>query len=47
MKKQVKEVRTVLMSTHYLYEAETLCDRVGILYKGKLSAEGAIKEIKR
>jgi len=30
--------RTVLITTHYIEEAEALCDRVGILTKGKLVA---------
>jgi len=32
------EGRTVVITTHYIEEAETLCDRVGILSKGKLIA---------
>lgn len=32
------EGRTVIITTHYIEEAETLCDRVGILSKGKLIA---------
>ncbi|MCB9556649.1 MAG: ABC transporter ATP-binding protein [Deltaproteobacteria bacterium] len=31
---------TVLLSTHYLSEAELLCDRVGLLHCGRLLAEG-------
>jgi ABC-2 type transport system ATP-binding protein len=30
--------RTVLMTTHYIEEAEALCDRVGILLRGRLIA---------
>jgi ABC-2 type transport system ATP-binding protein len=30
--------RTVLLTTHYIEEAEALCDRVGILAKGRLIA---------
>jgi len=30
------EGRTVVLTTHYIEEAEALCDRVGILSKGKL-----------
>jgi ABC-2 type transport system ATP-binding protein len=30
--------RTVVLTTHYIEEAETLCDRVGILAKGDLIA---------
>jgi ABC-2 type transport system ATP-binding protein len=33
-----KDRRTVVITTHYIEEAETLCDRVGILSKGRLIA---------
>jgi ABC-2 type transport system ATP-binding protein len=33
--------RTVLLTTHYMEEAERLCDRVAIIDRGKLIAEGA------
>jgi sodium transport system ATP-binding protein len=32
--------KAILLSTHYLDEAESLCDRVGLLHQGKLIAEG-------
>jgi sodium transport system ATP-binding protein len=32
--------KAVLFSTHYLAEAELLCDRVGLLHHGRLLAEG-------
>lgn len=32
--------KAILLSTHYLDEAETLCDRIGLLHQGKLVAEG-------
>ena len=32
------EGRTVVLTTHYIEEAEALCDRVGILSKGRLIA---------
>jgi len=32
--------KAILLSTHYLNEAETLCDRIGLLHQGKLVAEG-------
>jgi ABC-2 type transport system ATP-binding protein len=36
---------TVLLSTHYLEEAEQLCDRVGLLLGGRLRAIGAPREL--
>ncbi|RMF19336.1 MAG: ABC transporter ATP-binding protein, partial [Deltaproteobacteria bacterium] len=36
---------TILLTTHYMDEAERLCDRVGILSGGKLIAEGAPAEL--
>ena len=30
--------KTIILSTHYLDEAETLCDRIGLMYEGKLIA---------
>jgi len=39
--------KTVLLTTHYMYEAEELCDRVGFLNKGKLIAVGRSEELKR
>jgi len=39
--------KTVLLTTHYMYEAEELCDRVGFLSKGKLVAVGRSEELKR
>lgn len=39
--------KTVLLTTHYMYEAEEMCARVGFLSKGKLVAVGHIEELKR
>ncbi len=30
--------KTVLLTTHYMYEAEQLCDRVAVISKGKIAA---------
>lgn len=35
----------VLYTTHYMEEAERLCDRVGIIDEGKLMAEGTRREL--
>ena len=40
------EDKTVLLCTHDTQEAEFLCDRVGILNKGKLVTEGAPDSLK-
>ena len=37
--------RTVLLTTHYMDEAERLCDRVAIVDKGKVIAQGAPREL--
>src|ERR1700730_8323401 len=34
--------RTVLLSSHLLGEVEQICDRVGVIVKGKLVAEGTV-----
>jgi ABC-2 type transport system ATP-binding protein len=39
------EGRSVLLTTHYMDEAERLCDRVGIVDKGKMIALGTPKEL--
>jgi ABC-2 type transport system ATP-binding protein len=36
--------KTIFLITHNLYEANTLCDRVGILDQGKLLWQGATKD---
>ncbi len=40
-----KQGISILLTTHYLEEAEELCDRVGILQKGQLLAEGPTKQL--
>jgi len=37
---------TVLLTTHYMYEAEEMCDRVAIISKGKIIALGTLQELK-
>jgi ABC-type multidrug transport system ATPase subunit len=45
-KKLRDEGKTLLISTHMLDSAEGLCDRVIVLKKGKLIAEGTIEELR-
>ena len=40
-----KDGLSILLTTHYIQEAEQLCDRVGILQKGKLRHMGPTKEL--
>lgn len=42
-----KDGITVLLTTHYIEEAEMLCDRVGVIDKGKLIALGTPDELKK
>jgi len=38
--------RTVLLSSHLLGEVEQICDRIGVINKGSLVAEGSIAELR-
>jgi sodium transport system ATP-binding protein len=38
--------KAVIFSTHYLTEAELLCDRIGFLHQGSLLAEGTPAELR-
>ncbi|MGH8193324.1 MAG: ATP-binding cassette domain-containing protein [Woeseiaceae bacterium] len=40
------EGRTIVLTTHYLEEADTLAGRIGVLSRGRLVAEGTPAEIK-
>lgn len=37
--------KTILLTTHYIEEAELLCEKVGIIDKGKIIKEGSPKEL--
>ena len=41
----LKGTITIILTTHYMEEAESLADRVGIMDKGKLIAVGTVKEL--
>ncbi len=40
------EGKTILLTTHYIDEAELLCERVGIIDHGKLIVEDTVKNLK-
>jgi sodium transport system ATP-binding protein len=40
------EGRTVIFSTHILSEVESLCDRIGVVYHGKLVGEGTMFDLR-
>jgi ABC-2 type transport system ATP-binding protein len=46
----VRELRangvTVFMATHYLDEADRICDRVAVINKGRIKAVGPPAELK-
>lgn len=43
----VRDGRTILISSHQLYQVQQICDRVGIFVKGRLIACGPIAELGR
>lgn len=45
--KRLKGKMTILLTTHYLEEAEAIADRIGIMDKGQMKAIGTSAEIKR
>ena len=38
--------KTVLLTTHYMFEADTLCDRIAVVAKGRVVAEGTPRDLK-
>lgn len=44
--KRLKGKITIVLTTHYLEESESLSDRIGIMSKGKLVAIGTAEELK-
>jgi len=46
IRRERDEGKTVLLCTHYLDEAESMCDRIGLLHNGKLVAEGTLEELR-
>ncbi|MFI8877195.1 ABC transporter ATP-binding protein [Streptomyces sp. NPDC055243] len=46
MREQADQGRTVLFATHYLEEADAIADRVLVLHRGRILADGTAAEIK-
>lgn len=44
--KNLKGKITIILTTHYLEEAESLADRIGIMAQGRLTASGTAGELK-
>jgi ABC-2 type transport system ATP-binding protein len=42
-----KQNKTVLLTTHYMEEAEELCDRIGVIDNGKLISLGTPQQLKK
>jgi ABC-2 type transport system ATP-binding protein len=48
IQKLVKEEKiTIILTTHYMEEADTLCDRIGFINKGKIIAIDTPEQLKR
>ena len=43
--KELKKEKTIVLTTHYMEEAESLSDRIGIIKEGKLIEVGTPKEL--
>jgi ABC-2 type transport system ATP-binding protein len=39
--------KTVLLTTHYMFEADALCDRIAVIDRGRIVAEGTPDALKR
>ena len=42
----VESGKTVLLTTHYMFEADSLCDRIAVIAKGTIVGEGTPRELK-
>lgn len=44
---EIKSATAIVLTTHYLEEAEALCDRIAIMTRGRIAAVGTADELKR
>ena len=42
----VESGKTVLLTTHYMFEADALCDRIAVIAKGRIVGHGTPSELK-
>jgi len=42
----VEAGKTVLLTTHYMFEADSLCDRIAVIARGRIVAEGTPAQLK-
>ncbi len=47
IRREREQGKTIILSTHYLDEAEDICDRIGLLHDGKLIAEGDLEALQQ
>ncbi|MEW6088068.1 MAG: ATP-binding cassette domain-containing protein [bacterium] len=45
--KEIGKKKTIILSTHILSEAEATCDRIVIINKGRIVADGSTEELKK
>ncbi|MFP5297937.1 MAG: DUF4162 domain-containing protein, partial [Actinomycetota bacterium] len=43
----VESGKTVLLTTHYMFEADSLCDRIAVIARGEIIGQGTPSELKR
>jgi len=46
VRRQARDGACVLYTTHYMEEAENLCDRLGVIDRGRLIASGTLEELR-
>lgn len=44
--KEKQNGKTIIFSTHYMEEADALCDRIGLIHQGKLIETGSLTDLK-
>ncbi len=45
--RDISDNTAVVLTTHYLEEAEALCDRIAVITNGRITAVGTVDELKR